>query len=257
MRSHLCQILAHYVLFLGSQLKLPIPTDAEQFILKTAASRWNKEGLFQWKNPIEDETGFYAEDWLAEEFDRAYSGGSCATVELDSNLPHTLQPSLPFSSDTGLQTSSDQLPLDLNSLDTSTDLTDSSTTSTVSRPYHNTLSGSMIDNTFSPLRPLIHHCSLTAPISTLGFHHLEDTLFPNNTFAVEEKEFIVGKEDEKFAKSATSTKASELLPNPTATINNPPRCTSFSDVYHSRKQNWRRKGKEPTRSSYDQVFHLS
>ena len=64
MRSHLCQILAHYVLFLGSQLKLPIPTDAEQSILETAPSQWNKEGLFQWKNRLEDKAGFYAEDSL-------------------------------------------------------------------------------------------------------------------------------------------------------------------------------------------------
>jgi hypothetical protein len=99
MRSHLCQILAHYVLFLGSQLKLPIPTDAEQFILKTTPSRWNKEGLFRWKNRLEDEAGFYAEYWIAEEFHRAHSSGNCATVRLDSNVPHPLQSSLPFDSD--------------------------------------------------------------------------------------------------------------------------------------------------------------
>jgi hypothetical protein len=55
MRDHLCQILAHYVLYLGWRLNLPIPHDAEPFILKDAAFQWHKEGLFQWEATAEDE----------------------------------------------------------------------------------------------------------------------------------------------------------------------------------------------------------
>lgn len=49
MQNHLCQILAHYVIYLGSQLKLPIANGADQFILEAAPARWHKEGIFQWK----------------------------------------------------------------------------------------------------------------------------------------------------------------------------------------------------------------
>jgi hypothetical protein len=47
MQNHLCQILAHYVVFLGSLLTLPIATHVEQFILEAAAARWYKEGNFE------------------------------------------------------------------------------------------------------------------------------------------------------------------------------------------------------------------
>jgi hypothetical protein len=48
MQDHLCQILAHYLVYLGSQLSLPIATHVEQFILEAAAARWDKEGNFEW-----------------------------------------------------------------------------------------------------------------------------------------------------------------------------------------------------------------
>ncbi|KAH8742564.1 hypothetical protein BGZ57DRAFT_743686, partial [Hyaloscypha finlandica] len=48
MQSFLCQILAHYVIYLGSQLKLPMASGADQFILEAASARWHKQGSFQW-----------------------------------------------------------------------------------------------------------------------------------------------------------------------------------------------------------------
>jgi hypothetical protein len=48
MQDHLCQILAHYVVYLGSQLSLPIASHVGQFILESATTRWNKEGNFEW-----------------------------------------------------------------------------------------------------------------------------------------------------------------------------------------------------------------
>ncbi|KAH8595430.1 hypothetical protein B0O99DRAFT_594602 [Bisporella sp. PMI_857] len=152
-KSHLCQILAHYILFLGSKLKLAIPTTSKQSILKTALSRWNKKGVFQWKNRMENEVGFYSEDWLAEDFHRAHKNTSCVIVGLDSSFPHPLQPSLQFYSDTGLQTYSDELPLDLNSLNTSADVINSCTASTL----------------------LTYGCSSTTPMPTLELHHPQDS----------------------------------------------------------------------------------
>lgn len=62
MQYHLCQILAHYVIYLGSQLKLPIANGAEEFILKVAPARWHKEGFFQWRTPRDNESALDTED---------------------------------------------------------------------------------------------------------------------------------------------------------------------------------------------------
>lgn len=48
MQSHLCQILAHYMVYIGSRLNLPIANDADRFILEAAPKRWHKEGIFRW-----------------------------------------------------------------------------------------------------------------------------------------------------------------------------------------------------------------
>jgi hypothetical protein len=55
MQDHLCQILAHYVVYLGSQLSLPIASHVGQFILESATTRWNKEGNFEWLTIPRDE----------------------------------------------------------------------------------------------------------------------------------------------------------------------------------------------------------
>lgn len=47
MQSFLSQILAHYVLYIGTQLKLRI-AGADQFLLQAAPTRWERQGLFQW-----------------------------------------------------------------------------------------------------------------------------------------------------------------------------------------------------------------
>ncbi|KAH9214241.1 hypothetical protein DL95DRAFT_462229 [Leptodontidium sp. 2 PMI_412] len=51
LQNHLCQILAHYLIFLGSQLGLPIKTGTDQFLLEAAPTRWYREGQFVWKSP--------------------------------------------------------------------------------------------------------------------------------------------------------------------------------------------------------------
>jgi hypothetical protein len=55
MQEHLCQILAHYVVYLGSQLSLQIHSDVEQFVLESAAARWKKQGTFEWLATPRDE----------------------------------------------------------------------------------------------------------------------------------------------------------------------------------------------------------
>jgi hypothetical protein len=55
MRDHLCQILAHFIIYLGSRLDLQIDHRAEQFIIESAAARWYKEGFFEWADlPADD-----------------------------------------------------------------------------------------------------------------------------------------------------------------------------------------------------------
>ncbi|KAH8732539.1 hypothetical protein GQ44DRAFT_755041 [Phaeosphaeriaceae sp. PMI808] len=65
MQNHLCQILAHYMIYLGSQLNRPITDDADQFILEEAPTRWYKEGAFLWKleneEIVESGSGFEVE----------------------------------------------------------------------------------------------------------------------------------------------------------------------------------------------------
>ncbi|CZR64042.1 uncharacterized protein PAC_13939 [Phialocephala subalpina] len=48
---HLSQILAHYLLYLGSRLSLPLAKGVDQFLLEAIPSRWYKEGVFDWKTP--------------------------------------------------------------------------------------------------------------------------------------------------------------------------------------------------------------
>ncbi|KAH8748730.1 hypothetical protein F5882DRAFT_386889 [Hyaloscypha sp. PMI_1271] len=55
MRDHLCQILAHFIIYLGSRLDLQFDHRAEQLIIEGAAARWHKEGFFEWADlPADD-----------------------------------------------------------------------------------------------------------------------------------------------------------------------------------------------------------
>jgi hypothetical protein len=67
MKTHLCRILAHYAVYIGSLLKLPIAGHAEQFILEAAHTRWNKEGIFQWTTNYPEDEEETDEDWVPEE----------------------------------------------------------------------------------------------------------------------------------------------------------------------------------------------
>jgi len=48
MKEHLCQMLAHHLIFLGSTLGIRLETGMEQRIIDTAAARWNKMERFVW-----------------------------------------------------------------------------------------------------------------------------------------------------------------------------------------------------------------
>jgi hypothetical protein len=55
-QDFLCQILAHYLLYLRSQMKLPIASEMQQFILQAAPARSHRQGLLQWAIAPEVET---------------------------------------------------------------------------------------------------------------------------------------------------------------------------------------------------------
>jgi hypothetical protein len=77
MQNHLCQILAHYVVYIGSRLHLPIANDADRFILEAAPKRWHKEGIFRWLTPSAH--GQQHESFLPQDIDADCSGGTlCA-----------------------------------------------------------------------------------------------------------------------------------------------------------------------------------
>ena len=48
MKEHLCQMLAHHLIFIGSMLGIRLETGVEQRIIDTAVSRWNKAEAFVW-----------------------------------------------------------------------------------------------------------------------------------------------------------------------------------------------------------------
>jgi hypothetical protein len=56
MQEHLCQFLAHYLVYIGSRLDLPILRNSERIIVDTAHHRWQKQGYFSWLlNNVDDE----------------------------------------------------------------------------------------------------------------------------------------------------------------------------------------------------------
>ena len=57
---HICQTLAHYVTYLGSQLGLPLGSASEQFMLGAAPEKWRKQGIFRWSVPCSQVQGFDA-----------------------------------------------------------------------------------------------------------------------------------------------------------------------------------------------------
>lgn len=77
MQSHLSQILAHYVVYIGSRLNLPIANDAERFILEAAPKRWHKEGIFRWLTASEHRQ--QREDVLPHYVDAKCNNGTLCT----------------------------------------------------------------------------------------------------------------------------------------------------------------------------------
>jgi hypothetical protein len=49
MQGHLCTTLAHFIVFIGSKLGLPIHSNAERSLLNGAHVQWQKDGSFLWK----------------------------------------------------------------------------------------------------------------------------------------------------------------------------------------------------------------
>jgi hypothetical protein len=53
MKEHLCQMLAHHLIFLGSMLGIKMDTGLEQRIIDTAVNRWDKMESFVWADTVE------------------------------------------------------------------------------------------------------------------------------------------------------------------------------------------------------------
>lgn len=77
------------MVYLGSQLKLPIASNAQQFILEAASTRWHKEGTFQWldaqdykSNEVED---YYHDDKNTFSESNEYSS-SLVSGDIQSDL---------------------------------------------------------------------------------------------------------------------------------------------------------------------------
>ncbi|KAK3937501.1 hypothetical protein QBC46DRAFT_267354 [Diplogelasinospora grovesii] len=52
MKEHLCQMLAHHLIYLGSMLGIKLDTGLEQHIIDTAVKRWNKLESFIWSDVL-------------------------------------------------------------------------------------------------------------------------------------------------------------------------------------------------------------
>jgi hypothetical protein len=52
MKEHLCQMLAHHLVFLGSMAGVKFSTEVEQQIIDTAVNRWNKHEVNMWADML-------------------------------------------------------------------------------------------------------------------------------------------------------------------------------------------------------------
>jgi hypothetical protein len=48
-QEHLCRMLAHYIVYLGSKISLQIPGSTERRVMEAAHRRWGKEGRYVWR----------------------------------------------------------------------------------------------------------------------------------------------------------------------------------------------------------------
>lgn len=83
MKEHLCQMLAHHLIFVGSMLGIKLETAVEQRIIDTAVSRWNKAEEFVWADGV---------DFKMEEVDSPLLGaaGSSDAAKLDDGNTFSL-----------------------------------------------------------------------------------------------------------------------------------------------------------------------
>lgn len=82
MQNHLCQILAHYLIYLGSQLRLPIAAGTNQFILEAAPARWFKEGQFHWGTSFHYDSDSESDDELEDGPDAEWLDDHPSTYDL-------------------------------------------------------------------------------------------------------------------------------------------------------------------------------
>ncbi|KAK0111712.1 hypothetical protein ONS95_002055 [Cadophora gregata] len=67
MQNHLCQILAHYLIYIGSHLGLSLKSSMDRFILETALMRWHGEGRYEWKPSVTHEVCDFSAESLQRE----------------------------------------------------------------------------------------------------------------------------------------------------------------------------------------------
>lgn len=79
MKEHLCQMLAHHLIFVGSMLGIKLDTGLEQRIIETAVNRWNKAESFVWADVMVFDERKGAEHAVLEE--GVESSGSSGSSE--------------------------------------------------------------------------------------------------------------------------------------------------------------------------------
>jgi hypothetical protein len=89
MKEHLCQMLAHHLIFVGSMLGIKLETGVEQRIIDTAVSRWNKAEEFVWADAVGSPRG------LSGAVKNEENGGDPVQRERGLGSPMLSQPPLP------------------------------------------------------------------------------------------------------------------------------------------------------------------
>ncbi|PQE06195.1 Zn(II)2Cys6 transcription factor protein [Rutstroemia sp. NJR-2017a BBW] len=98
MRDFLCQILAHYMVYLGSQLSLHVAGHVEILILQAAPIRWHKKGSFGWETRLNNSGVAGSSSGTEVDFilDNAYLRGDCSDTILQQPMWDTEKDSQPL-----------------------------------------------------------------------------------------------------------------------------------------------------------------
>ncbi|GAB1309837.1 Zn(2)-C6 fungal-type domain-containing protein [Madurella fahalii] len=90
MKEHLCQMLAHHLIFVGSLLGIKLETGLEQRIIDTAVRRWNKAESFIWAD-----AEVLSEDQQHACSEKAESSGKAAASDEDRKPQTETEPQSP------------------------------------------------------------------------------------------------------------------------------------------------------------------